>query len=646
MIEDGRLVEACLEGDARAFAVLVGRYRYPVYGLCLSYTRDFDAAEDAAQEALIAAHAKLRSLPEPRRFGPWLRRIAANQCLTYLRRQRHRVPLSEEQEKGLVDPARTPEERIIDRERKEQVLEAIDRLSWPQQQAVVLFYMEDRSLGQIAAFLEVSVQTVEQRLYRARRRLKEELMDMVEKTLKDQKLPEGFTQEVVDKALEQGRKSLEERDWAAARREFSRITEALPDHVDASRGLALAFNGELKEVLQEARRFGDRRLLQETLTALRRAYELGADDIQVVRAISGLCFRFGQHREGGRFLEQAAARRDDWKESIGLLKSGIGAYYHAYYTGRGDYMEDCVRCHRRIRELAPAGLEPRRQLALWQPAGMSMAYAHVGLSEEVFSELDALRKEVEGEWSVQEHFQFTSAYTNQFKEVGKWDEVVEHSREYVDWASGISADDPRLSIPPISLDSSLDDRIADREHVGEWFRWWTVCYTIADRVVKSLHRAGRDSAPAFGELEGILNQQETRCRSAERRAGENPEDEDLQAEVATQRKHLSGFYTFLAVEAAFETGRYEETVRFCQREEELSGALSNRDPIYLAASLVALGRADEAKERLRGIYGAVVINGQCRAYFAKCGEFDGIREDPEIVSLVAEWESVEQVWQG
>ena len=72
-MNDAQLVEACLEGDHRAYAVLVDRYRYPVFGLCLSYIKDFDAAEDAAQEALIAAYLKLESLPEPQKFGPWLR---------------------------------------------------------------------------------------------------------------------------------------------------------------------------------------------------------------------------------------------------------------------------------------------------------------------------------------------------------------------------------------------------------------------------------------------------------------------------------------------------------------------------------------------------------------------------------------------
>ncbi len=53
--DDRQLVEACLAGEVQAFAALVDRYRYPVYGICLGYTKDFDAAEDAAQEAFIAS---------------------------------------------------------------------------------------------------------------------------------------------------------------------------------------------------------------------------------------------------------------------------------------------------------------------------------------------------------------------------------------------------------------------------------------------------------------------------------------------------------------------------------------------------------------------------------------------------------------
>ena len=160
-MNDAQLVEACLEGDHRAYAVLVNRYRYPVFGLCLSYVKDFDAAEDAAQEALIAAYLKLESLPEPQKFGPWLRTIAANQCRMWLRRQRRQVAFDEEM--AVVDPAPSPAEQVLVRERRQRVLAAVSRLSRPQQQAVVLFYLEGLSLKRIAAFLDVAVPTIEQR---------------------------------------------------------------------------------------------------------------------------------------------------------------------------------------------------------------------------------------------------------------------------------------------------------------------------------------------------------------------------------------------------------------------------------------------------------------------------------------------------
>ena len=51
MPRDKELVRASLRGDLKAFAALVDRYRYAVFGLCLSYMRDRDTAEDAAQEA-------------------------------------------------------------------------------------------------------------------------------------------------------------------------------------------------------------------------------------------------------------------------------------------------------------------------------------------------------------------------------------------------------------------------------------------------------------------------------------------------------------------------------------------------------------------------------------------------------------------
>ena len=282
---DRQLVEACLAGETQAFAALVDRYRYPVYGLCVSYTKDFDAAEDAAQEAFIASYLNLGSLPEPDGFGPWLKRIATNQCWMWGRRQRRQKPLGPEEE-AFADPAPSPEEGLLRGERRRQVLSAITRLSEAQQQVVVLFYLKELTLQQIADFLEVAPQAVEQRLYRARQKLRERSLDMVAETLEGAQLPEDFTNKVVAKALAQGEQLLAEKDWTAARSAFSRITEALPDHAQAHRGLGLALEGSIRTALREPDVFGDSELVQDTFAALERAYHLGTTDDKLINAKS------------------------------------------------------------------------------------------------------------------------------------------------------------------------------------------------------------------------------------------------------------------------------------------------------------------------------------------------------------------------
>ena len=527
----------------------------------------------------------------------------------WLRRQRRQVAIDEEE--AVVDPAPSPAEQVLSCERRQQVLAAVSRLSQPQQQAVVLFYLEGLSLKRIAAFLDVAIPTVEQRLYRARLNLKEEMTTMVEKNLQEHRLPEDFTQEVVQEALARGQDLLQKRQWPEARKAFNRIVAAVPDHLEAHRGLALSFDGETREALKQDVHFSDGRLLDNTFAALHKVCELGADDPEIARALGWLYSHYGRHEEGGQCLERAADCLDDWRHSVPLYKMAISVYYHAHYTGRGDHMEACVRCHRRARQLVPADWPPRRRFALWQPSGMSMAYAHLGLSQEVFEELDALKAQSEDEWSVEEHFQYYGICSNQYRETGRWNEVEEHSRAYVDWAKGLSADDPRLQIRPLALTEEGDENAG--AHNGDDFRWWTVCYALADRILRARYETGRTTADILAELDRALDQHQN-----------------------------AGSYS-IAGQSACETGHYSEALRYLHKEEELGGRLVNRGDIYLAAALVALGQVEEGKERLCNIYGRLVANGQCRSWFGKLSAFDAIRGDADMVELVDEWERAERV---
>lgn len=627
MRTDRQLVEACLQGEGRAFAGLVERYRHPVYGICLGFTRDFDVAEDAAQEAFIASFLKLGALPDPDRFGPWLRRIAVNQCRMWHRRQRRSVRLSSEEEAALESPSASPEDELTQKDQRRLVLAAIARLSEPQQQVVVLFYLEDLSLRQIAEFLDLPLQTVNQRLYRARLHLREEMLHMVEETLKDHQLPEDFTEKVVAEALEKAERLLGEEDWAVAAREFRRITAVVPDMARAQRGLGLSLTGAVHEALKDEAVFDEGELVEETFSSLHRAYQLGAHDDDVIHSLARLNFRFGRHHEGGRFLEEVAATCDDWKRETGLQRRAIGAYYHAHYKGGGADMEACVRCHRRIRALVPEGVGPRAQLDAWKPAGMAMAYAHLGLSGEVFAQLDALRNDGGDQWSIEDRFYYSLCYALQYRETEQWEDLAQKGWEYADWARSLPEDDPRLFMEPIGIDGQPIP--SEKHKVGEWMRWWTVLFVL-NEVIQAESKAGRDTAQTYTAI-------------AEAVGGHEAQWQDMKdGEEADQEKgRLSGNY-MLAGRSAYHTRRHAECVRFMKRSEEFLGIPGpGREPLYAAASLAALDRPDEARAYLKRIDNQSITSGICRAEFEKCPEFDPVRDDPEIVAIVASWKRAE-----
>jgi len=177
--------------------------------------------------------------------------------------------------------------------------------------------------------------------------------------------------------------------------------------------------------------------------------------------------------------------------------------------------------------------------------------------------------------------------------VGQWEEVEQYSREFVDWAKALSADDPRIEIKPVSLTEEGDAR--EGLHAGDAFRWWTVCHALSSRILRARSEMRGDSAAILAELDWVLAQHEAHCRPIGERAAENPQDPDLWP-------WLPGSYA-IAGESACETEHYEEAVRYLSREEELSGQNVGRGELYLAGALVALGQVDEGKERLRTIYG-------------------------------------------
>lgn len=190
--EDVRLVTATLAGDQAAFAELVRRYQERLFGLVRGYTRSAAEIEDIVQETFLKAYSKLASYRAESSFSTWLCRIAVNTALDQLKR-RGRSPLVENpgaewnlEEPSEATPGPPPPDARLERAELQQITEAVlETLPEPFRSVLVLREFEELSYLEIAELLDISIGTVESRLFRARARFKEALAEIQPELFRD-----------------------------------------------------------------------------------------------------------------------------------------------------------------------------------------------------------------------------------------------------------------------------------------------------------------------------------------------------------------------------------------------------------------------------------------------------------------------------
>ena len=156
-------------------AALFDQHAGMVLGLCRLLLRDHHEAEDAAQQTFVSAYRSLLRGSEPREEAPWLAAIARNECRARIRK-RMRAPLALEGalENELSDPVDLAE--LADRRAElAEIKAAMAELPSRQREAVALRDFLGLSYEEVASTLAVSVPVVEALLFRARRRLRDQV---------------------------------------------------------------------------------------------------------------------------------------------------------------------------------------------------------------------------------------------------------------------------------------------------------------------------------------------------------------------------------------------------------------------------------------------------------------------------------------
>ena len=177
------LIGRCQRGDKLAVEVLIKRYQDYVYRLCYLVMRNEQDAEDMAQETFIRA---FRALPrfeirEGTSFEAWLYRIAVNCCRSRMRRRWYQVlPWPSPAPQIIANSEVQPEHAVLQGERRNEILEAINSLGEKHRLVVILRYYAGFSNEEIARTLGIPSGTVRSRLHTARQRLKGLLADFQE----------------------------------------------------------------------------------------------------------------------------------------------------------------------------------------------------------------------------------------------------------------------------------------------------------------------------------------------------------------------------------------------------------------------------------------------------------------------------------
>jgi RNA polymerase sigma-70 factor (ECF subfamily) len=192
---DAELVQLARERNSGAFRVIMRRHNRRLYRVARAITRDDSEAEDVVQEAYFHAFVNLGNFRGDSSLATWLTRIALNEALGRLRRQRPTIELStldaESQDETHVIPFPLmaancdPERAVAQREIRRLMERAIDDLPEAFRVVFVMREIEDLSIEETADFLNLPQATVKTRLHRARRLLRQALDEQLAPALAD-----------------------------------------------------------------------------------------------------------------------------------------------------------------------------------------------------------------------------------------------------------------------------------------------------------------------------------------------------------------------------------------------------------------------------------------------------------------------------
>lgn len=157
------------------FNEVVANYSASVYSIAYRYTNDHGHAEDLTQEIFLKIYKNLSKFKKDSKLSTWIYRIAVNTCIDWCRKN-SKVHFVDSEVLSTTESALNVEEKIIKEEQHLLVHNIVYSLPEIYKTIIILYHFNNLSYKEISSILDISEKTIETRLYRARRKIKEALL--------------------------------------------------------------------------------------------------------------------------------------------------------------------------------------------------------------------------------------------------------------------------------------------------------------------------------------------------------------------------------------------------------------------------------------------------------------------------------------
>ena len=209
MVEDDvQLISKVLSGDDEAFTTLVRKHQKSVHALAWRKIGDFHIAEEITQDVFLRVYKHLPKLKDPKQFFGWLYVTTHRLCNTWLRK--NKSPTESLEDVPMADIEKTFYEQYVSTQHAEEarshqqelVKKLLEKLPESERTVMTLYYLGEMTAKEISKFLGVSINTITNRLQRARKRLQQDEELLVREMLGSVQLSESLTQNIVRKVAD------------------------------------------------------------------------------------------------------------------------------------------------------------------------------------------------------------------------------------------------------------------------------------------------------------------------------------------------------------------------------------------------------------------------------------------------------------